>query len=340
MGNPELEAKVAPYIGIETGPPERGGDAVNTAMIHHWCDAMGDRNSIYSDATAAQRSRHRGIVAPPTMLQAWVMAGYAMASPETVPIDKQRELHQIFDAYGYTGVVATNCDQVYRRYVRPGDEITGFTTIDTVSGEKTTGLGTGHFIETKTLFRDQRGEEVGSMVFRVLKFAPRETPKAAANASGAAPAAATRPAPAVLARTQAARVSPRSDAVKVGDRLPPLDLPITTSLIVAGALASRDYTPVHHDKAFAQSTGMPDVFMNILTTNGLVGRYVTDWAGPDAVFTKAGIRLGAPNTPGDLMKLRGVVNSVDAAARSLSVEVKGDNNWGNHVTGLVTLTLP
>ena len=75
----------------------------------------------------------------------------------------------------------------------------------------------------------------------------------------------------------------RFEQVNVGTELPPLAIPITTTLVVAGALASRDFTPVHHDKAAAQAQGMQDVFMNILTTNGLVGRYVTDWAGPDAV---------------------------------------------------------
>ncbi len=76
-------------------------------------------------------------------------------------------------------------------------------------------------------------------------------------------------------------------SVKVGDTLPELPIPITTTLIVGGALASRDFTPVHHDKGAAQAQGMQDVFMNILTTNGLVGRYVTDWAGPDAVREEA-----------------------------------------------------
>ena len=75
----------------------------------------------------------------------------------------------------------------------------------------------------------------------------------------------------------------RFDGVKVGDTLPELAIELTASLIVGGALASRDYTPVHHDRAAAQAQGMSDVFMNILTTNGLVGRYVTDWAGIDAV---------------------------------------------------------
>ena len=85
--------------------------------------------------------------------------------------------------------------------------------------------------------------------------------------------------------------------VKVGDKLPELPIEITTTMVVAGAIASHDFTPVHHDKAAAQRSGVDDVFMNILTTNGLVGRYVTDWAGPDARITSVAIRLGTPNMP-------------------------------------------
>jgi acyl dehydratase len=128
--------------------------------------------------------------------------------------------------------------------------------------------------------------------------------------------------------------------VKVGDELPGLDIPLTTSLIVSTALASRDFTPVHHDKAAAQRAGVDDVFMNILTTNGLVGRFVTDWAGPDARITRVAIRLGTPNLPGDTMRLRGVVKGVDAAASAVEVDVKGANAWGNHVTGTVVVELP
>jgi acyl dehydratase len=132
----------------------------------------------------------------------------------------------------------------------------------------------------------------------------------------------------------------RFEAVAVGDALPELEIPITVTLVVAGALASRDYTPVHHDKAAAQAQGMADVFMNILTTNGLVGRYVTDWAGPDAVLRNVAIKLGAPNLPGDTMKLVGTVQSKDDAACEVVVEIAGKNAWGNHVTGTVRLALP
>ena len=95
--------------------------------------------------------------------------------------------------------------------------------------------------------------------------------------------------------------------LKVGTELPELAIDITTSLVVGGAIASRDFTPVHHDKKAAQAAGMPDVFMNILTTNCLVSRYITDWAGPDAVIRNVAIRLGTPNTPGETMTMRGKV---------------------------------
>ncbi|WP_435240665.1 MaoC family dehydratase [Streptomyces cucumeris] len=126
--------------------------------------------------------------------------------------------------------------------------------------------------------------------------------------------------------------------VRAGDALPPLRVPITRTLIVAGALASRDYQDVHHDAEAAKEKGSPDIFMNILTTNGLVGRYVTDHFGPRARLRKVAIRLGAPNYPGDEMVLRGEVTSV--ADGAVEVAVTGANGIGNHVTGTVTVRLP
>ncbi len=127
-------------------------------------------------------------------------------------------------------------------------------------------------------------------------------------------------------------------SVSVGEALPPLDLPITATLVAGGAIASRDYTPVHHDPAAARAQGLPDMFMNILTTKGLVGRYVTDWSGPDGVLTGVALKLGGPSLPGDVLKLRGRVLS--AAPEGVEVEVRGDNAWGNHVTARVRVRLP
>lgn len=135
--------------------------------------------------------------------------------------------------------------------------------------------------------------------------------------------------------------TPLYGSVAIGDKLPPLELPITSSLIVGGAIASRDFTPVHHDKSAAQKGGLPDVFMNILTSNGLMGRYVTDWAGPDATLKSIDIKLGAPNLPGFVMTITGEIKAKDDAAGTVDVAVTGENNvWGMHMTGTVRVALP
>lgn len=129
------------------------------------------------------------------------------------------------------------------------------------------------------------------------------------------------------------------DTLKTGDELPSQDIAITTGLIVAGAIASRDYENVHHDKDAAQRLGSPDIFMNILTTNGLVGNYVTRWAGPAARLKKVTIKLGVPNYPGDNMTMTGAVTAVDSEQQLCIIDVRGKNSLGYHVTGTVTLAL-
>jgi hypothetical protein len=126
--------------------------------------------------------------------------------------------------------------------------------------------------------------------------------------------------------------------VEVGDDLPPLSIPLTRTLIVATAIASRDYQDVHHDPGLAAARGSKDIFMNILTTNGFVGRYITDWAGRDAVIKKVSIRLGAPNYPGDTMTLTGSVKGKGDGV--VDVSVRGANSLGDHVSGTVTVQLP
>ncbi|MFE7463565.1 MaoC family dehydratase [Streptomyces sp. NPDC057499] len=126
--------------------------------------------------------------------------------------------------------------------------------------------------------------------------------------------------------------------MKAGDRLAPLEIEVTRTLIVAGAIASRDYQDVHHDAELAREKGSPDIFMNILTTNGLVGRYVTDRLGPRAALRRVAIRLGAPNHPGDTMVLSGTVTAVGADGTA-EIAVVGTNGTGRHVTGTVVARL-
>lgn len=129
--------------------------------------------------------------------------------------------------------------------------------------------------------------------------------------------------------------------VNVGDKLDAVDIEISTGLVVCGALATRDFEPVHHDRKVAQSTGLPDVFMNILTSQGLMTRYATDWSGPEAVVKSIDLKLGAPNVPGMVMTMTGEVRDIDEQSGVVDIEVLGENNiWGMHMQGTVQLALP
>ncbi len=134
----------------------------------------------------------------------------------------------------------------------------------------------------------------------------------------------------------------QASTLAVGDELPGFELPVTSTVIVAGAIASRDFMPAHHDSEFARRQGAPDMFMNILTTNGYVSRFVTDWAGPDAMVRKISIRLGGPAIPGQPLRFSGRVLRVEEQGdeRVLEVEIRAANDLGDHATGTVLLSLP
>jgi acyl dehydratase len=317
------------HIG-KPGAPEIARDAVNQPMIRHWCDAMEDANPAYTDAAFAARSVHGQIVAPPAMLNAWTMPGLPGRPPGRV--DPAGAVYGALDAAGFTSVVATDSAHEYVRYLRLGDLVHGAGEVEEVSEEKKTGLGVGHFVTTRTTYTTQSGELVGRMRFRILKFKPGTGRVAAGEAP---PPAAPRER---LARAPRRESTLRARELKPGEVLPPCPVPITATLIVAGAIASRDYQDVHHDRDLAKLRGSPDIFMNILTTSGLVARYVTDWAGPEVLLRKLAIRLGAPNYPGDAMVMMGSVAS--AAGNELEIALRGDNRLGPHVTGTLALTLP
>jgi len=436
-------------------------------MIRHWCDAMEDANPCYTDPAAAANSSHGEIVAPPTMLNAWNMIG--LIPRESGGDDPQGAALGELDAAGYSSVVATNCDHEYPRYLRVGDHLSGTLELLDVSEEKQTALGIGHFVTTQTTYRDQNGDDVGSMRFRILKFKPGTGRMAAAADGEAPPVRMPRPRPGIsrdtkffwdgvqqdelriqecsscqslfhppmvrcprcgsydlghrvasgrghlysfvevhhprvpsfdypvtvglveleegtrllsevidldedqveigmplevtfeeveppeasgqfgwklplfrAVRAPRRETTLRFEDIEVGQALAPCPIPITATRIVACAIASRDYQDVHHDRDLAIKRGSPDIFMNILTSGGLSGRYVSDWAGPEARMRNLKIRLGAPNYPGDCMTMYGSVASKEVVdgAGVVGIQVRGTNRLGDHVTGTIDLELP
>jgi len=135
--------------------------------------------------------------------------------------------------------------------------------------------------------------------------------------------------------TQSASATLNFDTLEVGQQLPKLEIPITARQIVSGAIASQDFEDVHHDRAAANNKGTPDIFMNILTSNGLVGRYLTDWSGSQCTIKRIKLKLGVPNFPGDTMTFSGEVLAFDG--NEIQINFKGKNGLGNHVTGTAYL---
>ncbi|WP_405967504.1 OB-fold domain-containing protein [Streptomyces sp. NBC_00015] len=167
----ELHARLKVYEGRPAAVAGTGRDPVNAPMIRHWCEAMGDRNPAYTGP---------GAIAPPPMLQAWIMGGLSGHEGRAHAYD---ELLSLLDEAGCTSVVATDCEQEYLRPLRPGDEVAFDTVIESVSQRKTTKLGTGYFVTTRTDVRV--GEElVGTHRFRILKYAPRARASSGRTSSG------------------------------------------------------------------------------------------------------------------------------------------------------------
>ena len=127
------------------------------------------------------------------------------------------------------------------------------------------------------------------------------------------------------------------DGLEVGTKLPELQIYGDPTFIVSTAIATRDYQDVHHDRDKAQAKGSKDIFVNILTDTGLVGRYVTDWAGPNAIVKSIKLRLGVPWYAYDTITFRGEVTAIDVDL--VTLKVVGSNSLGDHVIATSTLTL-
>lgn len=164
----DLQQGIEEILASGRGEPTVARDPVNQPMIHHWTDAIGDKNPIYVDDEAARAAGHDGIVAPPAMIQVWTMMGLGRTRSDDDPLARAMKL---FDDAGYVGVVATNCDQTYHRYLRPGEQVAMSAEIVSIIGPKQTALGEGYFINQKIRWH-VGAEEVADMDWRIMKFLP------------------------------------------------------------------------------------------------------------------------------------------------------------------------
>jgi uncharacterized protein len=176
-GSAETEAAIlqaaARLAAAGESRPRPARDPVNLPMIRNWTEAIGDANPVYTDAEAAARSVHGGLVAPPAMVQVWTMRGlHPGGEPDDDPMGL---MSAVLDEAGFTSVVATNCEQEYYRYLRHGEHVTVRAVMEGITGPKRTSLGDGWFVTTRNTWYVGT-EPVASMRWRILKFRPAPAP--------------------------------------------------------------------------------------------------------------------------------------------------------------------
>ncbi|WP_054248333.1 bifunctional MaoC family dehydratase N-terminal/OB-fold nucleic acid binding domain-containing protein [Rhodococcus opacus] len=172
----ELLTRLRAFEGRTIVPATWGPDPVNTPMIRHWAEAMGDTSPVYLDDDAARATGRGGAVAPAQMLQVWTMRTFADKMSGADPSPVWTELIATLDEAGFTSVVATDSDQEFFAELRPGDRVSTTEVVESVSAEKRTGLGAGHFVTTLKTYRNGDGEIVGTQRWRTLRFRPAERP--------------------------------------------------------------------------------------------------------------------------------------------------------------------
>lgn len=171
-GVSDIQEAVAQIKAAGPSKPRLARDPVNQPMINNWVEAIGDRNPIYVDDAAARAAGHPGIVAPPAMIQVWTMMGLGGVRPKDDPLGP---IIKLFDDAGYIGVVATNCEQTYHRYLLPGEQVSISAELGDVVGPKQTALGEGWFINQHIVWQ-VGDEDVAEMNWRILKFKPAGSP--------------------------------------------------------------------------------------------------------------------------------------------------------------------
>jgi acyl dehydratase len=284
-------------------------DAVSASAIRTWCDAMGERNPVYLDATAARAAGHDDVIAPPAMLHVWTMPGLEPDRPFTAGPARDGDLDEAVRAklaeLGYPGTLAAAIEQDFRAPLHVGERLVAVDEYVTVSVEKQTHLGPGFFVTSRTTYGTTEGTTIGTLATTVFHFAPR--PAAALGPPFTAPARLPdRPAPAAPV------------CLAVGEHCGPVSVPVTPTQIVAGALATRDFYPVHHDRDFARAHGNTDFLMNSLTTNGILARIVGQWTN-QAPLLRLTTRIVAPAYAHDELTVTGTVTEVGEGWAELGV---------------------
>lgn len=300
-------------VGEECHPRRIARDPVSISAIRSWCDAMG---SEFSESKQ---------MVPPAMLPIWSMPGMEPGRPVTAGPSREGDLTETvrlrMAEWGFSGTLATKSEQRYLSPVALGDLISAESRYISASDRKHTSLGIGYFLTYETVFKTQREVIVGTQRTTVIHFKPRED-------------SAQLPPPAP-ARSMARDRPADAGEIRLGGRFTHR-IPLSPTLIIAGAIASRDFYPVHHDREYARAHGSPDIVMSIPTTCGLLARVTDEWTSARPL-TALSVRLRASAHPYYDLDLQGEV--VDLGAHTAQIAITARTTASIHAEALAVVSL-
>lgn len=302
----DLPADVRALLGV-TQYPEDGEFPVERGYIWTSCASVENGNPLFWDDEVAGAVTG-GPIAPPTLLSAWFRP-HAWAPGRTTEKQPLQVHFDLKERFGLPEAVMTDNTITFGEPVRPGDRLRTAQVLRSVSDPKTTKLGTGRFWVIDVEYRNQRDELVGvesytGFGYRRAEPAPTDDANRGDGASAAAePSSPEPPAPALPHLLLG--------EVHAGDRLPELRYPVTATTVVLGAMATRDWRPMHHDHHFAvHRNGTRDIFLNTPNQAAWFERFLTDWTGPKGRLGRMRFRMQGSVFPGDTMVLAGLVTGV------------------------------
>ena len=298
---PQLTDEQTALVGKES-PARPAPYAVNQAMARFWCEMVEDPNPIYFDEDYARSTWLEAPFAPPAMLFTW---GMQPVWPEEV---RHESMIARLSLPGCTTTLAVNATQEYLLPIRYGDILTVTNQIASIGEEKTTRLGSGHFVTTLDTFRNQHNEAAGRHSFTLFIYRPPLADTAAAT-SGRTTGGASR--------------QPEAPATSRVETLPALSLPLTLRRAIQAVAGTRDYYPFHHDEQFARENGAEGIFFNTMFLQAFGGRCATDWFGNDAFLRRLEIAMRASNYVGRTLTVDAAVANVRQEDDRRLVDVEG-----------------
>jgi uncharacterized protein len=317
----DVPSDVAGWIG-ETRYPETADFPVERGYIWTSCASVENGNPLFWDDKVAAELTD-GPIAPPTTLSLWFRPHHWQPgqTAQKLPLQVHFDLK---DRLGLPEAIMSDSEVAFHEPVRPGDVISTAQVLRSLSEPKTTKLGTGRFWVIDVLYRNQRDELVGVETFTGFGYV-RSTSSAATT-----PHIVEEKATDAVGRASKTVGAPGRltlGDIAVDDVLPPLDYDVSATTVVLGALATRDWRPMHHDRTFAiERNGANDIFLNTPNLQAWFERYVTDWTGPLGRLGRLRFRMRDSVYPGDTMTLAGSVTGVttddsDCGWMSLAIDL-------------------